>query len=199
MGKEHFVWKALGGTVLIGAVALVSAQAQNNPKAPRDEALYISAEQLQIIEQGAPVSSETGKPGAFSKRLFSDTTFSTAYIRLETGDQPHAHGSWSEVFVVTEGAGVLETGGTITGVTGHDSATHKSLFIDPQQPQSSMTPVGPVRNGSPGDVAGTAIEGGHKQQVKAGDVILIPAGVPHHWLQVDQPIVYLDTKFPKAE
>jgi len=42
-------------------------------------------------------------------------------------------------------------------------------------------------------------QGGHQQQVGPGDVILIPAGVAHHWLKIDQPVVYLDTKFPKAE
>ena len=53
-------------------------------------------------------------------------------------------------------------------------------------------PPGDAHNGS-----GTAVAGGRTQVVHAGDVIMIPAGVPHHWTKVDQPIVYLDIKFPK--
>jgi hypothetical protein len=30
-------------------------------------------------------------------------------------------------------------------------------------------------------------------------VILVPAGVAHRWVEVQQPVVYLDIKFPKAE
>jgi hypothetical protein len=30
-------------------------------------------------------------------------------------------------------------------------------------------------------------------------VILVPAGVAHRWVQIDEPVVYLDIKFPKAE
>jgi hypothetical protein len=55
------------------------------------------------------------------------------------------------------------------------------------------------RTPTPGDLAGTGIEGGHQQKVTAGDVILIPAKVAHRWVQVDQPVVYLDIKFPPSE
>ena len=80
---------------------------------------------------------------------------------------PHAHGAWSEVFVVREGSGVLETGGTITGVTSHDSATHRSMFVDAEgnpfartQPPASASP----REPTPGDLAGTGIDGGWRLQ-----------------------------------
>jgi hypothetical protein len=59
------------------------------------------------------------------------------------------------------------------------------------QAASSAEQVGP-------DHAGTAIDGGHVQKVQAGDVILIPAGVNHHWTEINQPLTYLDIKFPKA-
>jgi mannose-6-phosphate isomerase-like protein (cupin superfamily) len=182
---------------LFGLAAAAMAQP---PKEPRDQSVYISDSKLQGIMQSAP--QKDGKPGGFSSRIFNASTYSMAFIRLNNADTPHAHGAWSEIFVVREGAGVLETGGTITGVTSHDSATHKSMFVDAQgkplpQPQSPAAAA--ARGGTPGDLAGTGIEGGRQQAVKAGDVILVPAGVAHHWLKVDQPIVYLDIKFPKAE
>jgi mannose-6-phosphate isomerase-like protein (cupin superfamily) len=182
----------------VATVTLAQAAAPAPPK-PRDASLYIGEAELQSIMQKSP--------SAFSTRLFADTTYSTAFIRLDKPDQPHAHGTWAEVFVVKQGSGILETGGTITGVTGGSSAVHGAIFTDEQgklRAQGTPTPApaaapARARNGAPGDLAGTAIEGGHQQQVKAGDVILIPAGVAHHWLKIDQPVVYLDTKFPKAE
>jgi mannose-6-phosphate isomerase-like protein (cupin superfamily) len=183
---------------MVGSVSVAFAQAATAPKTPRDESGYYGDTQLREIMQKSPAS--------FSTRLFSDTTHSTAFIRLAKPDSPHAHGAWSEVFVVKEGSGVLETGGTISGVTGNDSAVHKDMFTTadgakaaPQPAPAAPVAGAPPRNRAPGDLAGTGIEGGKRQTVKAGDVILIPARVAHRWLQIDQPVVYLDIKFPKAE
>lgn len=187
----------LAFAALVGWAAAASAQGPNPAKPPRDAALYISADHLAHIAQGVP--SKDGKPGGFSARLFQDATYSTSFIRLNEPDQPHAHADWSEVFVVEQGAGVLETGGTITGDITHDSAVHKSLFLDADGQPLKPAPAAAPRRVNPADNAGTAIEGGKQQAVKAGDVILVPAGVAHHWLRIDEPVVYLDIKFPKAE
>jgi len=191
---------ALFIALLTGMASVALAQSATAPKPPKDAAMYFSDADLQGIIRSIPPAKETGKPGGFSKRLFADSTYSTALIRLSEPDQPHAHGTWSEVFVIKEGSGILETGGSITGVTGHSSATHGALFLDQQGKPHAPAELAPAaRRGAPGDLAGTGIEGGHQQQTGPGDVILIPAGVAHHWLKIDQPVVYLDTKFPKAE
>ncbi len=169
--------------------------APERPKEPRDKAIYFTQEQMAAIADGV-VDKATGKPGAFSKRLLTYSTHSTAFIRLTKAEGPHAHGTWSEIFVVTAGGGVLETGGTITGVTGNDSATHRDIFLDPQAPPPPTTRRVP----NPGDLAGTGVTGGYKQRMKPGDIVLIPAGVSHRWVEVDAPgITYLDIKFPKAD
>jgi mannose-6-phosphate isomerase-like protein (cupin superfamily) len=175
------------------APAAPAAAPAGPPKEPRDRAVYFTTEDMKAIADSV-IDKTTGKPGAFSKRLISHSTHSTAFIRLTKGEGPHAHGTWSEVFVVTAGGGVLETGGTITGVTGHDSATHKDLFLNPQQPQPT------ARRVVPGDLAGTDVEGGFRQHMKPGDIVLIPAGVSHRWREVDEGgVTYLDIKFPKAD
>jgi mannose-6-phosphate isomerase-like protein (cupin superfamily) len=183
---------------LLAALGALSATAAD---APKGEALYLSDGQFQGIEK--KIAPKDGKAGEFSARMFSATTYSMSFIRLSSPDTPHAHGAWSEVFVVREGSGVLETGGTITGVTGTDSATHQSLFVDaqgePLRQSAAARPAAAPRPPTPGDQAGTGIDGGHQQAVEAGDVILVPAGVAHRWVQVDRPVVYLDIKFPKAE
>ena len=180
-------------------LALAAPAVAQAPKAPKDASLYISAAQFEHIMQSAPVSKETGKPGSFSSRLFDGGTFSTAFIRLEKPDQPHAHGIWSEVFVVKQGSGTLTTGGKITGTLSNNSATHGAIFTDTDGKQTQGQAAPPARKVQPGDISGTAIEGGHDQKVSAGDVILIPAGVAHVWSAIDTPVVYLDIKFPKAE
>jgi len=186
--------------LLITVASVAFAQSATAPKPPKDAAMYFSDADLQGIMQGIPLSRETGKPGGFSKRLFADSTYSTAFIRLVEPDAPHAHGTWSEVFIIKEGSGVLETGGSIIGVTGHSSATHGALFVDQKgKPSEPVTSESTTRRDPPGDLAGTGIEGGHQQRVGPGDLILIPAGVPHHWLTIDRPVVYLDTKFPRAD
>ncbi len=182
---------------LCGAASVAFAQAPVQPKTPRNESAYYSDTQLREIMQKSPAG--------FSTRLFQDKTHSTAFIRIAKPDTPHAHGTWSEVFVVKEGSAILETQGTITGITGHNSATHGDMFTNADGSKRSQTaapqpsPEQVARQAASGDLAGTDIEGGKRQAVKAGDVILIPAGVPHRWVQVDQPVVYLDIKFPKSE
>ena len=185
-------------TLAVLGTAATAAFAQVT-QAPKDASLYVGQAELQQIMQGVPPSKE-GKPGSFSKRLFATSTSSGAFIRLNAPDQPHAHGIWSEVFIVKEGAGILETGGTITGNFTNDSATHTAIFLDKNPPpQSAEAKAAAAARAAQGDKAGTNIEGGHKQAVGPGDVILIPAGVAHRWFQVDKPVVYLDIKFPKAE
>lgn len=191
-------------TVMAVFGAATVALAAATPEPPRKASVYYSEADLQGIIRAVPA--QNGKPGAFSKRLLQDTTHSTAFIRLNAPDTPHAHGIWSEVFVVKSGSGVLETDGRITGVTGTDSATHRDIFVDgPQQAPRAQTAAEreaaertAARRAASGDLAGTGIEGGTRRRVGPGDVILIPAGVPHRWSQVDGTVVYLDIKFPKA-
>ena len=177
---------------LLGVTSVAHAQTPNSNQAPTDRSLYFSDADLQAILKK--------QPAGFSTRLFNATTFSTAFIRLAKPDVPHAHGEWSEVFVIKEGSGEITTGGKITGITGTNSATHGDLFTDANGEKRAAAPTPPpaARRSAPGDLAGTGIDGGTVQKVGPGDVILVPAGVAHVFTKVDKPIVYLDIKFPKA-
>jgi mannose-6-phosphate isomerase-like protein (cupin superfamily) len=180
-------------------------QGPNGAKAPTNEGMYITAEQMQDILDKGPV--KDGKPGALSTRLFNANTFSCAFIRVVSTDQPHTHGDWSEVYVIRSGSGDFETGGTMKGPWTSGSAVHRDFFVDqngkPTAPSAAaqQAPANGVNQGDPPpgvDAAGTSIEGGHIQHVKAGDIVLVPAGTPHVWTKLDGPVVYLDIKFPKA-
>jgi mannose-6-phosphate isomerase-like protein (cupin superfamily) len=77
------------------------------------------------------------------------------------------------VYVVLEGAGTLVTGGTLVNARpiAATSAIHREL-------------TGPSATGS-------AIQGGERRMIASGDVVIIPAGVPHWFSAVEGSIRYL--------
>ena len=76
------------------------------------------------------------------------------------------HVKESDVFYVTDGEGTLITGGKMVG-------SHVS---------------------SPGQLAGTDIIGGEIHHLSKGDVIVIPAGIPHWFKEVPHSISYCVVK-----
>jgi mannose-6-phosphate isomerase-like protein (cupin superfamily) len=202
MAAGTFIRKAWVVAGLCGLAGVALAQVPPLYTKPRSSALYIPRATLRSVTQC--VRSSDGKPGAFSAHLVADTTYSVTLIRILKPDLPHAHGAWSEVYVVEQGSGVMQTGGTIAGKLTHDSATHRSMFLNAScwrrvLPGWAPEPPPPPMRLGPGDKSGTTIAGGIRRRVAAGDMVLIPAGVPHRWLKVDGPVVYLDIKFPKAQ
>jgi quercetin dioxygenase-like cupin family protein len=43
---------------------------------------------------------------------------------------------------------------------------------------------------APGEIRGTSIRGGQERVLREGDVIVVPAGVPHWFMTVDAPVTY---------
>ncbi|OYX06050.1 MAG: cupin [Caulobacter vibrioides] len=82
--------------------------------------------------------------------------------------RPAVHPSEAEYAIVLEGAGVLLSGG---------------VLIDPA-----------ARNA--GLVEGSRIEGGATRPLAPGDVILVPAGVPHWFGVTGERLVLLGIKLP---
>jgi mannose-6-phosphate isomerase-like protein (cupin superfamily) len=64
------------------------------------------------------------------------------------------HEKFADLFFVIEGRAALVTGGTV--------ADAKTI--------------------APGEIRGTAVEGGDRQELRAGDVAHVPAGLPHQML-----------------
>jgi len=84
-----------------------------------------------------------------------------------------AHDSQTEGYYIVSGGGTLITGGRI--VNGRKSA-----------PDAEVTKVlnGPSCSGT---MAGDLV----RKQVKTGDIIIIPAGVPHGWTDITDHVDYL--------
>jgi mannose-6-phosphate isomerase-like protein (cupin superfamily) len=88
-----------------------------------------------------------------------------------------SHDGQTETYIIVSGSGTLVTGGRI--VNGRKSA-----------PESSVTKVlnGPSCSG-PIDGADVV-----KKVVKTGDIIIIPAGVPHGWTDIGDHVDYLSVR-----
>jgi glc operon protein GlcG len=47
---------------------------------------------------------------------------------------------------------------------------------------------------APGEIRGTAIAGGQTHQLKKGDVVILPEGVPHWFKETTNPLLYFVVK-----
>jgi mannose-6-phosphate isomerase-like protein (cupin superfamily) len=74
-------------------------------------------------------------------------------FRSRDGDA-EVHQNFADLFFVLEGRAVMVTGGTVKG----------------------------ARITAPGEMRGVSIEGGTRQEMKAGDLVHVPAGLPHQML-----------------
>ena len=90
--------------------------------------------------------------------------------RVKNGEM-EVHADWTDMFVVQSGEATILIGGTVV-----DGKTT-----------------------GPGEIRGTTSTGGEKHKLMPGDIIHIPAGVPHQILLVPgKTITYFAVKIPKA-
>jgi mannose-6-phosphate isomerase-like protein (cupin superfamily) len=83
------------------------------------------------------------------------------------GNAPVVHDYVSEVYQILEGAGTLVTGGKIVDAT--------------RRAESGVNGPG---------FSGKDIQGGVSKKLKKGDMVLIPAGTPHKWSEVQEFMSY---------
>ncbi len=108
---------------------------------------------------------------AFAKGLpmLINTSYKIQAGRRVMGGQSEIHERDTDIFYVTEGTATLVTGG-------------KSI---------NSKPTGP------GEFRGDRIEGGVTRKITKGDLIVIPAGVPHWMSEVEGTFLYLVIKVTK--
>ena len=83
------------------------------------------------------------------------------------------HTQVSEVYYMIEGAGTLVTGGSMPDP--------KPVPLDGE---TVKVLIGP-------STTGTTIRNGTRRTIGPGDVVVIPAGVPHQWVTIDSPMKYV--------
>ncbi len=86
--------------------------------------------------------------------------------RNDASGAAEVHATDTDIFYVLEGTGTFITGGTL------------------DEP----------RNTGPNEIRGKSINGGDARQLKKGDVIVIPKGVPHWFKEVNPPFLYFVVK-----
>jgi mannose-6-phosphate isomerase-like protein (cupin superfamily) len=98
--------------------------------------------------------------------LLENGNYKVHASRREAPGEAEVHEHETDVFYVLEGAATFVTGGSI---------------VDP-------------RIVAPGEIRGSAIRGGESRRLTAGDVVVIPRGVPHWFKESDNPFLYFVVK-----
>ena len=93
--------------------------------------------------------------------------------RTNAEAQALMHEELSEIYQILEGSGTILMGGT----------------IESKKPVSDPPNLGPTPSYFVNQV------GGVTQRVAAKDLVLLPAGVPHRFIQLDGPISYVIFRF----
>ena len=168
----------LGLLALLFALFAVAsdAAAPQNAGSPASSlpATYVSAADIQGNLKAAPNSATNPFPNI---RVVDAGGYNVAVGAIHRAQTPPGvaavHFKVSEIYHIIDGAGTLVTGGTMV-----DAKTRPADAISVR-----------LEDG-PGS-SGTSIQGGVTQKVKAGDVVVIPAGVPHWFSEIDGSITYV--------
>ena len=123
-----------------------------------------------IVTAAEVAVAQSRKPGVGTS-LYDGGTFSASGLKRNDADEgPVRHLLTTEVYVIESGSGTYTSGGTLVGpLTEHP--------------------------GTPDATFGTAIKGGESHEVKAGDIVVIPVGVPHQFTKIVKPVAYINVKF----
>jgi mannose-6-phosphate isomerase-like protein (cupin superfamily) len=84
-----------------------------------------------------------------------------------------SHDKVTEVYHVIDGGGTLVTGGTLVNARRRANVAEEVTKIN-----------------GPG-YSGDRIEGGVSRRIAKGDVVIVPAGTPHWWSEIDGSVTYL--------
>ena len=141
-----------------------TARAQNAPKPAVDTAAQLPA------STNAPATyfDSATVSAAFDKGqpLIQTPGYRVLASRRETPGRVEIHLYETDVFYIVDGTATFVTGG----------ACDDAKLV------------------SPGQLLGTTINGGVTHHLKKGDVIIIPAGLPHQFFEVSHPFLYFTVK-----
>lgn len=154
-------------TTIMFVAAAAATHAAAQPASSSDRRDFATAKEVQA--QVAAMLAEM-KPGqGFAWRpLLEDASHAIAIESWKKPGRPAVHPAEAEYAIVLEGAGTLVAGGTLIA-----PATRREGLVE-----------------------GERIEGGTTRELHKGDVLLIPAGVPHWFGITGERLVLLGTKLP---
>jgi mannose-6-phosphate isomerase-like protein (cupin superfamily) len=139
---------------LLSASAPAIARAQNPaPAAPQAPPLLTSVQILSTAQLAAIADSLPAGP-ITTRQIARFDGLSNMMGRRDTSGINERHEDFTDIFVVQRGRALLRYGGTAEG----------------------------ARITEPGEWRGGSIRNGTESEIKAGDIVVIPAGVPHQLL-----------------
>ena len=151
---------------IVFASALIAASS-GRAQDVADRTGVASAEDIKAQVSAMLSSMKPGQTFMWQPLLTDGPRISALEIWKAPG-RPAIHVAEAEYFRVVQGAGTLVTGGHMSN----------------------------PRLVNPGFMDGDVIEGGTTRQLAVGDVVLIPAGVPHVFGIPGEPLVLLGIKVP---
>ena len=144
------------------------------PAGAPSQATYVSLADIQATTSRAPQAGVNPQPNI---RVVDAGGYNVAVGAIHRPETPPGvaavHFKVSEIYHVIDGGGTLVTGGKMV-----NSKTR------PPESESVRLEDGP-------GASGTSIDGGMTRQIRAGDVVVIPAGVPHWFSKIEGSITYL--------
>jgi mannose-6-phosphate isomerase-like protein (cupin superfamily) len=164
--------------LLMGAAAFALCAQDTKPSCDHCSATYIANEELQAFLKRAPerivandVSDQQVRAVDIGR---SHVDIGVVYRRPLSGESPVAeHDLVSEVYHIIDGSATLVTGPDVVDMKRRPATNENVRLLN-----------GPGSNG-------TSIRNGVTYHLKAGDVIVIPAGVGHWFTKIDDHIRYL--------
>jgi len=150
--------------VVVASVCSGVALAQSAAPAPAAPKDKAMDMPLDMLEK---VAREITAKGLITQRVLEGGTFSVNVRHIAGAETALQHGKIAEVWVVREGTGIVATGGTLVNAKPGAAA---------------------------GEFSGSGITGGVEREIKAGDLVFIPPGVPHG-IKQSKAITYLNIRF----
>jgi len=162
----------IGATSLLLAVSsgIAAASAQTSRAEPADPSGFSSGADVQA-QLRQMLAEMKPEQGFMWRPLVRDGATVAAIEIWKKPGRPAVHPAEAEYAIVLEGSGTLVSGGTLA-----DSKVSNANLVE-----------------------GSRIEGGATRPLGPGDVLLIPAGVPHWFGITGDRLVLLGIKLPGAK
>ena len=154
---------------MLTLLSIVMAAAQATAQAPQVPAGHITPADVAAILETAIAKNAVDQPLKMID-VHGGTSTVAMLHRAEVGALIHERAT--ETYSILHGSGSLVTGGTLG---------------DPTPTDLTRLGAGPSLTG--------ARQGGSSRKVGPGDIIIVPAGTPHGFEQLDSPISYLVFRF----
>jgi len=163
---------------VITAIAIVAPVAISATSEPSSEAPLLTAATISQVIKAMPANSALDE----ALRTIDGGTANVGIFIVHRPQEPDqgctiehdtlANDRTTSIFLVLDGAGTLVTGGKLT----------KPAPLSADDPDLKL-----VGSGS----RGKGIHNGQSRRIRKGDVVIIPAGVPHGFSAIEKSITYV--------